>query len=389
MADTNRLALGYAEEVTFGTTPAGALNEFRFTGESLKPALQTARSAEVRPDRMTVGILRTGMQAAGSVSCELSYLSHDAIIRGALFGAAYSSSSVILSASTAVSAVGTQNRLSRSSGDWTSDGFTAGSWIRVSGFANAANNGVFKINSSTTANLVLTGATLVTESAGPAITVKQASMTVGGTTQASFSLEKQFTDNSNDYEILTGCLVDSWNLAVPVSGPVTHEFGFVAQDIDSAAATAGTGTLTAVSTAPVIPAVTGVTSLLENYSTLTASGLTIGVRNNLRPQNVVGTLAPTGYGKGAQDVEGTVDVYYASATLMNKALDQTASSLAVVFGDTSGNYLIVDIPAIKYVDGERIGGGRDTDIIARMRWQAYRATTSYDLCQIRYGKIAA
>lgn len=396
MADSNRIALGYAEESTWGTTPAGALNEFRFASESLKPSVQTARSAEIRSDRKTVDVLRLAMQPVGSVGCELSYLSHDAIIRGALWGAAYTSP-VTATGAVFSATSGAAQRYNRSSGDFVTDGFTVGSWVRVSGFANSANNGVFKVLSVATGTLGVTGGTLVTESAPASATFKQAAETVGGTTQVSFSLEKQFTDNTNDYEITKGALVDSWSVVVPTAGVVTHEFGFMGKSIASAAATAGSGSLTTVSSAPVIPAVTGVNKVVEGYSSsnaaitaFTASGFTLGVRNNLSVQNSIGTLGPTDYGIGSQDIEGTLDAYYSSPTLVDKVLNATAltaSSLAVVFQDTSGNYIVLEVPSIKYVDAGRIAGGRDQDVVMRMRWQARRDST--EGAQIRYGKIAA
>lgn len=53
-------------------------------------------------------------------------------------------------------------------------GFLDDEWILVSGFANAANNGWFQINGNSTATKILqdTSSALVTEAAGPSVTIK-------------------------------------------------------------------------------------------------------------------------------------------------------------------------------------------------------------------------
>ena len=388
MSDASRMSLSYGNEVTYGTAPGGQPRELRYTGESLKAAIGTARSAEVKGDRMTADILRIANQPAGNIQAELSYLSHGDLIAAALWSAAATTSVTLTNTIFAInSGAGT---LTRSSGSFVSDGFVAGSWIRVSGFANAGNNSVFKVTTvaALTLTLAVMGSTLVTESAGATVTIKQSFDRIGGTTQNSLTIEKNFADNTNDYELLTGCLVNTWGLVIPVQGIITHDFGIVAQDIVSAGASAFSGALL-TSTNPPIPAVTGVFKFCENGTAFSACAFSMQLNNNLRPRNVIGTYGPASYGSGTQDISGTLEAYYTDEALIDKAINATtltASSLSIVFNDTLGNYVILDIPAIKFTGAERLGTGRDGDVLARMEWQAYRHS---DGTQIRVANIAA
>lgn len=84
IADSNRGQLYYGPEATWGTTPAAALKEFRFTSESLKQSTQSTMSEEIRSDRQVTDVVRTGIQAEGDVGFEVSFGALDDFIAGAL-----------------------------------------------------------------------------------------------------------------------------------------------------------------------------------------------------------------------------------------------------------------------------------------------------------------
>jgi hypothetical protein len=71
---------------------------------------------------------------------------------------------------------------------------------------------------------------------------------------------------------------------------------------------------------------------------------------------------------------------------MNKYLNNTYSSLAVVFSDASNNTYIFDIPRIKYTSGTRVAGGINTDIIATLNWNAVMDPT--ELITMRITRFA-
>ena len=86
MADSNRVSLRSVRESVWGETPASpAMNALRITGESLKYQLRTARSNEIRPDRMVADIPQVGASVSGDIGMELSYGSADDFLMAALF----------------------------------------------------------------------------------------------------------------------------------------------------------------------------------------------------------------------------------------------------------------------------------------------------------------
>lgn len=393
MSDSNRVRMQYQVESTYGA-PLGtgsATQEIRFTGESLAPVLRSVVSDEIRPDGRTADVLRAGFGVEGAINCELSYLSHFQLMNSLTRNTTMTSGSTATITATFAASGGT---ITRASGDFTTD-FTAGGWVRVAGAVNSANNGVFKITAVSTTVLTVVGGTLVNETSTASVTCKPAQVGTDGTTQVSMSIEKEFVDNTTDFERITGAIVDSWTLNVPVDGIITQSFGIRAQDLTSQTATMGNGTITAVpNSPPPITAVAGVHKALDGYSALNLISATVEYRNNLRAQEVMGTEGPVSMGFGRKEITGTIEAYYNAASLavIAKAIAAgsfTPSSLAFVFKDTSGNYEIREFPAIKYVGAERIASGPSQDVRARLRWQAYYSSTAYELCQFRHGRIAA
>lgn len=90
MADSNRAALAYVEETTWGTTPSSALQTLRITGESLADQEGTTESAEVLSDRQLADVIRTGRWSQGDINGELSADTLDTLLEGVL-GDAWSS----------------------------------------------------------------------------------------------------------------------------------------------------------------------------------------------------------------------------------------------------------------------------------------------------------
>ena len=71
-------------------------------------------------------------------------------------------------------------------------------WIKVSGFANAANNGWFQVNGNSTSTKISqdTSTALVTEAAGPSVTIKGYKRGLGEVYQIEFGAE--ILDRSSD-----------------------------------------------------------------------------------------------------------------------------------------------------------------------------------------------
>lgn len=84
MADSNTVALRYLAETTWGTTPGSAMQNLRYTGESLTETEESTESAEIITDRQLRDVIRTGRSTSGGVNFELSYGTLDDLLQGAL-----------------------------------------------------------------------------------------------------------------------------------------------------------------------------------------------------------------------------------------------------------------------------------------------------------------
>lgn len=375
MSDANRMSMGYVEEVTWGVVPSGppTLKDVRFTGESLKQATDTAISDELRDDRQVPDFNRTSIQAEGDVNVELSYKAHDDWLQYGLQSAAWTAEVAVDTADTAISAAAGDNSFNHTTA-W-SNNPTANQWIKVSGFATAANNGYFKVVSVTSTKIVVSGGTLATEAAGPSVTIKQGGQILNGTTFKSISLEKEFTDLTNEFVYYTGLAVDQFSYTVPQNGYVTGAFTFLGKNETGAAATIGDGSPTAAPTNRVMQSVDHVVKLLENQAAFAFTQFSFQAQNNLRALMEPGNLGPTELGSGEIAVSGTLQAYFKTKAAMDKYRNFTDTSLAIIFQDAAGNGYVFEFVKVNFGDGQQVAGGKNTDIIADLSWQAIRDST--------------
>lgn len=388
MSDTNRTALLYIPESVFGVTPSTPNMKFvRHTGESLGLDTQTTRSNEIRSDRQIPDFVRTGINAAGDVNIELSHGAFDDWLVASLMSAGWSTQ-VSLTGLTLTfnAAAGT---ITRSAGDWVADGVVVNAWIRPAGAAQSANNAYFKVSAVTTTVITVqqVGATprMVNEGPTAAMTLKQGSQIVNGTTFTSYAIERRFTDLTNEFSIFNGMAIDQLSLNTQKDGIVTGAFRFLGRTEASAAATAA-GSTTAAPTEDVMNAIDDCKMVVENGGAqYDVTALTVQLRNNLRARLQVGTLGAVSMGVGSVEVSGTHQAYYTSKAVMDRYLNYGATSLAQGFYKNGKGY-VFDFPRIKYSAGRRVGGGINADVMAEMSWNAMLDPT--ELITVRVARFS-
>jgi hypothetical protein len=209
-----------------------------------------------------------------------------------------------------------------------------------------------------------------------------------GTTMTSYSIEKAFTDNSSDYALYTGCVVDSMALNVTTEAVVTGSFTFLGAKGESLSS-AQAGSYTAATTKDVMNSIDDVTGVMEGdtYVNRNVTAWSMALANNLRPRLEVGSLGAVSIGTGTCNVTGTLQGYYADSTLLDKYLAFNDSALAIVFEDVDGNGYIVDCPKVIYTSAQRVAGGQNQDIIADLSWEAVMHDD--ELITIRLVKFSA
>jgi len=368
MSDANRVQLAYVEESTFGEQETGSnLQILRYNSESLKQDMATTISEEIRSDRQISDVARIGLSASGDISFELSYGSFDDFLKAALLASDWSTEIRIERLTISV------DEADNSFND-SDDGlgnFVADQWIFTAGFNNSENNGFFKIVSVAAGKLVVEGGTLVTEAADedPREIIMGAYIT-NGTTLISYNLEKDFDDLSETLSLFKGMSINTFNLDVPADGIITGSFGFIGSVEESLTGSGGDG-YDDETTTTVLTGANHVTDFLENLGDLAILSFAFSLNNNLRTRLQVGNLGVASIGSGSIEITGSLSIHLEDATLYNKYLNQTKTSIVLGVVDIDGNGYIIDLPSVKITSGVRSAGGLNTDVIGDFEFRAY------------------
>ena len=390
MSDTNRVAMKYVKESTFGTTPGSpTMTTVRLTGESLKQATATTKSQEIRSDRQVPDVVRTGINVEGDINFELSPGGggtagpFDDFIASAVQASAWAADVV----STGTYAVGSSTTITRATGSFVTDGLVAGTWVKTSGFVNAVNNTILRVVTVAALTLTVSGVTLSTESAVSA-TVRQGGYVANGTTQDSYTLQKQFSDVANEYEYNRGCVIGGMSLDVNADAIITGSFSFLGKSQASGTSDLASSTTTAAAN-DVFNAIDHVLAVFEGglaaADVASVTAFSFQLNNGLRDRQVVGTLGAQSIGSGTCDVTGTLQAYFTSKTILDKYLNFTKTNLSIVIRSSTNTGYVIDLPAVKFSDGSRVAGGQNDDVMADLSFVAYRdATLGYTVRVTRF-----
>ena len=363
------------DATTLGTQQAGVnvtFIELPYASESLKTTSETKDKNRVRSDLQVSDINRQTKRSEGSVNSDFSYADYDDFLEASILcDTAFTDGHTEISAATTISFDASDNSINDSANGFTGGGndYSQYSWIRVTGAANSSNNGVYKISTVAAGKLVLTGKTVVTEAAGNSITVKQGSQIKNGTRLQYFDLQRNYEDLTEEIVKYPVQAVTGIDISSPVDDDVSIALEFVGKPEVSDNFTNYT-TLTAAANNRTFNSGDGIEAVIENLASTSVASFNISIKNGTRNLSELGTVGPAKFGKGTLMIEGTVELYYETKTLIDKYLNQTESSLSFVIKDSSDNTYVIDLPRIKYTDGERVGGGVDTDVIANMSFKA-------------------
>jgi len=381
-AQANVVSLAYIAETTPGTTPAGGLTYLRYKTADFNANISTTVSQEIRSDRATTDLVRTSASSDGTVAFELSAVEYEPFIESAVgntFSTAVSVSSTAISAS-----AGTNSIIG-----FTTTNISAGHFLKVAGFSNAANNGIFKVESVASTSIVLSAAyaTLVDEATGQAVTLKGKSVR-NGTTKKTFTLERAFTDLSNEFMNHKGMMVSTMALNSVSEAIIEGSFAFQGMTTTITTATvAGTAAATTATANPIMSAVANVGTIYENETPTSGvyfKSINLTTNNNLRNLSAIANLYPIGINMGSFGAEFAIESYFADSTLLAKYINGTATALTYILTDDSGNSFVIEAPNVKYSAGTLNGIALNSDVMVTLTGTAlYDATNGYML-QISY-----
>ncbi|NJB67497.1 hypothetical protein GGQ74_001137 [Desulfobaculum xiamenense] len=175
-----------------------------------------------------------------------------------------------------------------------------------------------------------------------------------GATDRSFSLESIV--QSGEFELFPGVLVNSLNLDIKPEAIVTGTFGCIGQNMILSGASVAAST-TPANANSAFDAFTGTLSE-GGVSIATVTGVSLTIENGYETGFVVGASRATTKSRQKIKVSGSLDCYYKDASLLQKFLNETVSSLALSLEDVHGNTLSIALPRIKYSGASKdIGDG--------------------------------
>jgi hypothetical protein len=176
-----------------------------------------------------------------------------------------------------------------------------------------------------------------------------------GTTEKSFSIEAAYEDITQ-YALMTGGIVNGFSCNITPDGIVSGSFDFVGKSLSYSGSSADADGYTAASGAEPFDSLSG--SINEGGSSIAiVTGLDFSVTNNIEPAKVVGADTASEQIEGVCQVTGTITAYFQDATLVNKFINETSSSIDVTLSDPAANTLKFDFPNVLYTGGDLDVGG--------------------------------
>lgn len=377
-AKGNLVSLGYITEVTAGTTPSAPVAYLRNKGATPQADIATTVSNEITTTRDEADLVRTSGKTSLSIPIELSFTEYDPFIQSALGGAL---STLVALVATDISAASADNSINSLAAAFSTANILPGHWIKTKGFATAANNGIAKVVSVTTAKIVLSRITLVTEAAGASVTVNGRSVR-NGVTAKSFTTETKFTDLTTEFIAQRGMTVNNMTLNASSGAIIEGSFDLMGLSHTVGAATVGNGSFTASSSNPLMSAVANVGTIWINGAATAISFKKIGLStsNNKRESDAIGSLFPVEIPDGTFTAKFSSDAYFSSSVLLAQFKAGTAGSLSYSFLDSAGNQIVIDAPNVKFDTLSLSGIQKNGDVMQAPAFHALKdATLGYAL----------
>lgn len=390
--------LRYITETVIGTTPgAGNGVNLRQTGPTMKAAVATTASKEIRSDRLSSGLTRTDLNIDGGFNFELSAREYDPFIE-ALLGTAFTHYGVAgLGVAIPTSCTTTSSTITAGGATSGASIFTAlavGSWFKLVPLTGNALTAAqktyfadawFKVLTTSATVITLDTSTPIAAvgigSLGTFLAVSQSVATNGATLTRGFTLEYAMTDITQ-FLPFQGMRVNSIDLNVQVGSIITGSMAFIGQGhTGMVAATTLPGSPVASQTLDVMNAVADVGVLMENGASLLTAGsfiksVKLNISNNMRAQKAVAVFGNAGVGLGELAITGTLEMFVSDATYYNRWFNGTNTSLTFGFADSAGNGYLVELDKVQFKDGGLNPGDQSSDVMLSLPFQAfYNAAT--------------
>lgn len=372
---TSKTDLSYIVEVTAGETPATpTFQSLPIVSGGPVGGKTTAVSETIRTDRQKTDLVTVDQDVTGDINFELQYNAYKPMLVSLMQGTTVSGTETQVDI--AVDDVA-RTFTSAAAADFST--VPAGSYIRTEGFSNAANNGLFRVESATT--LVITvstqdGSNLVAETAGASATIAWGHTPNGTGTPDSYTFKKEVTLATPAYMYYRGCMINAMNMSFTTGQILSGSISILGLTEDV------TETEIAGSSTTAIPA----DALMNSVESLafSSSGLEADVQvetaslnydNGITPAKVIGVLGAAALSPFTITATGDLTLYFEDISVYTLFLNGTSFSLSFKFNDQNGNSVVFFLPNCQFTTVEAPVPGRDQFFMINASYEALRDPT--------------
>lgn len=347
----------YKKETTWGTLAGTASGKvLRRVTANFNLEKETYQSNEIRTDYQIADYRHGVRSAVGSLSGELSPGTYADFLAAAVakdFVAGVSAAGL----SYTIAASGNFYTVTRAAGDYLTDGFKVGDVVRITAAGgNAANTGrnlmILSLTSTVATVTPLNSGVMVAEgpiaSATIAVQGKKTWAPLTGHTDDSFTVE-EFYDDVDQSEVYTGNKVNTVSIALPSTGLVTCEFGFMGKDLAQTGTSQYFTSPTAQGTSGIFAAVNGVL-VINGVPVALLTNLNLNINRNMQNATVVGSNSVVEMFEGRIQVEGDLSAYFEDVALRDLFKDETEASIMVALTTSNAkdaDFMAFVMPRVK------------------------------------------
>ena len=373
LASTSLAIVRAIKETVFGVTPvAGNPTVLRIKSESLSFDITKASSAEINASRTISSVVPTTAKASGALGIEMRAVGLEGFLESVMQSAFNAFGTLGLGVATATTGISATAITATAATSGTSI-FTAlaqGQWFRV--MSAGANNGkilrVSTVTAPTASVLTLDLSTPAIVSAGESIQIQAARLT-HGTTQSSWSIEKQLSD-IGVFLNYTGMTPDKFNLKIASGALSEASFDFIGKSALEANVTALPGVPVAADGYDIHSGVSGATNAVWMDGAPLAGtfvkSVDLSFSNALRSQEAIGTLGAVSVGAGTIQCSMSMQVYFADKLTFTKFRTNAYTSFSFASTDSAGNGYVFTVPVGAIATWKSAAGAKDQDQMVDM-----------------------
>lgn len=180
--------------------------------------------------------------------------------------------------------------------------------------------------------------------------------------ERSYAFEGLYSDlggvGTDEYEYAVGNMCNELAINLPLNEKATATWGFIGTVTDDITASRATGPSAsinplrteAINTASGLAAIT--TDVVSSVSDVCFKSLTLSIKNNVSPENCLGTLGASFMNSGLFEVNLEGQMLFTNKEITNAVKNNTTVTFAVIMKNGDGA-LVIDIPSLTIGDGAR------------------------------------